>query len=223
MSDVARLFDVVFDVVLVDVAVSDFSSDIANNTLEQVPNALYQGKSSRKARRKAFQTSRQGAAADDSTDSEELDHSDSGYSSPMHRKNQTSSGTDALKPQRSDPPPSYTTTQAASLYHAAALHHEPGQLALLPQNSTSYASALASSHQPRRVSATAAARATDQMKNNLTSSTSNKSHTKLTAQLSNGAKRSDSVKTADDSEKLPGTKRKRRRGKRKRKRGKLWS
>lgn len=85
-----------------NVNVVDFSSDIADHTLEQMPNALYQGK--RKVKRKMLLSSRpahNATAGHDSTDSEELDHSDSGYSSPMHRQNQISSGTDARRTKTS--------------------------------------------------------------------------------------------------------------------------
>lgn len=210
--------------------VLDFSSDIANHTLEQVPNALYQGKP-RKTRRKAFPSSRQlqGSTApggNDSTDSEELDHSDSGYSSPMHRKNQMSSGTDARtrsselshtvltnnNAQRSglqNPPATYTSTQSAhtGLYHAVSLHDETVTLGLISQSPTSYASALATSHQTRRA--------------NSSVPTSKPAQTKLSAQLSTGASISDCVNATTESSSTTGTKKKRKRGRRKRRKGRF--
>lgn len=131
--------------------VADFASEIADHTLEQVPNALYQGK--RKLRRKTFPSRQQHNGGTDSTDSEELDHSDSGYSSPMHRQNQISSGTDAQTKTVDShssgvsvgavttathyvttPPLSVVTVsqvnsctqlrQASSVYHAAPLYSE---------------------------------------------------------------------------------------------------
>ena len=59
----------------------DFSDEIANLTLAEKPNALYKSSRSWMAR---YDTT--------STDSEEVD-SDSGYSSPLHRRKQASSGT----------------------------------------------------------------------------------------------------------------------------------
>ena len=60
---------------------SDFSDEIANLTLAERPNSLFNRSRLRKRRTEEFT----------STDSEE--ESDSGYSSPLHRRNQTSSGT----------------------------------------------------------------------------------------------------------------------------------
>ena len=60
---------------------TDFSDEIANLTLAEKPNALYKCSRSWKAH---YDTT--------STDSEEVD-SDSGYSSPLHRRKQASSGT----------------------------------------------------------------------------------------------------------------------------------
>ena len=59
----------------------DFSDEIANLTLAEKPNALYKYSRNWMAR---YDTT--------STDSEEVD-SDSGYSSPLHRRKQASSGT----------------------------------------------------------------------------------------------------------------------------------
>jgi hypothetical protein len=62
---------------------ADFSDEIANQTLAERPNSLY-----KKGRRQAWWQQYQ----DTSTESEEVD-SDSGYSSPLHRRNQASNGT----------------------------------------------------------------------------------------------------------------------------------
>ena len=62
---------------------ADFSEEIANQTLAERPNSLY-----KKVRNQAWWQQYQ----DTSTESEEVD-SDSGYSSPLHRRNQTSNGT----------------------------------------------------------------------------------------------------------------------------------
>lgn len=66
--------------------VSDFSDEIANLTLMEKPSLLY--RKDRSSTRSWFQQYSQ----DSSTDSEEVD-SDSGYSSPLHRRNQMSNGT----------------------------------------------------------------------------------------------------------------------------------
>ena len=65
---------------------ADFSDEIANLTLMERPSLLYQ--KDRSLTRSWFQQCSQ----DSSTDSEEVD-SDSGYSSPLHRRNQMSNGT----------------------------------------------------------------------------------------------------------------------------------
>lgn len=128
-----------------------------------MPNALYQGK--RKVRRKTLASRQQQNGGGDSTDSDELDHSDSGYSSPMHRQNQTSSGTDAgtkslieAQPgsERSNKkllsatvvtqPSSCSVRQTSSVFHTATLYNEHEHLGHIPQskiNGMNYASALA--------------------------------------------------------------------------------
>ncbi len=63
-------------------SILDFSDELANLTLAEKPNALYKSRSRSWLDR--YDTT--------STDSEEVD-SDSGYSSPLHRRNQASSGT----------------------------------------------------------------------------------------------------------------------------------
>lgn len=65
---------------------SDFSDEIANLTLAERPNALYKSGRSWLAR---YDTT--------STDSEEVD-SDSGYSSPLHRRKQAASSTHPVTP-----------------------------------------------------------------------------------------------------------------------------
>lgn len=62
--------------------VSDFSEEIANLTLAEKPNSLYKARNWKDRYEQDTTT----------TDSEEVD-SDSGYSSPMHRRNQASNGT----------------------------------------------------------------------------------------------------------------------------------
>ena len=64
------------------IMISDFSEEIANLTLAEHPNALYQTGSLRESY----------GGESSSEESEEVD-SDSGYSSPMHRRNQACSGT----------------------------------------------------------------------------------------------------------------------------------
>lgn len=66
---------------------SDFSDEIANLTLSERPSPLY-----RKDRPRNWLYNQ-----DSTTDSEEVD-SDSGYSSPMHRRNQTTNGTQSVCP-----------------------------------------------------------------------------------------------------------------------------
>ncbi|XP_067943712.1 selenocysteine insertion sequence-binding protein 2-like [Watersipora subatra] len=120
-------------IILVDTAAqTDFAEDIADHTLEQVPNALYQGK--RKLRRKV--ASRQQGASD-STDSEEVDHSDSGYSSPLHKQNQISSGTDARSKTLEGGERGPTTLLHANNSHQTATGFGEGQ-------NMSYARALTS-------------------------------------------------------------------------------
>lgn len=223
---------------------SDFCSEIADHTLEQVPNALFQGK--RKIKRKTLQSrSSHITGAHDSTDSEELDHSDSGYSSPMHRQNQISSGTDALtKTVPSTGTSQYGSQPVASVgridtivthsitntqpvvtvsqsqaYHTTAIYsHEHQQqqhsLSHLPNVCMSYASAVVSSRQSNRP--------------NMSSPLHNSMGTDLpSSQLQNpaAAQHNDgaiSDEEADDAgDELPGMKKKKRkRGRRRRKRGK---
>lgn len=139
---------------------------MANQTLEQIPHVLYQG-NKRKVRRKTMSSRPQANGIADTTDSD-LDHSDSGYSSPMHRRNQISSGTDAsrnteqLQPYTTPTsittcqadiitpkPESYTSAQtgSTSLYHAASIHNDHSNLGLIAQPPLSYATVLTTSHQ----------------------------------------------------------------------------
>ena len=192
---------------------ADFASEIADHTLEQMPNALYQGK--RKVRRKTLPRQQQNGG-DDSTDSEELDHSDSGYSSPMHRQNQISSGTDARsKTQESGsekaPPASASSAvtqanscavrQANNTYHTATHYNEHEPTANIHQNTMSYASAVVS----KQAALTPAHSQTTSAHNHI-------------AQLNDGAI-SEQEETADDP--TSGKKKKRKRGRRRKRKGLL--
>ena len=164
-----------------------------------MPNALYQGK--RKSRRKLPPSRQQ---AHDTTDSEELDHSDSGYSSPMHRKNLISSGTDAQQTNDAKPndgtelPLPVKTNPAASPPAAQPLSYLAATvgnsiLATPPPSLISYAS----------VVATGASMSPQDAMND-----------QEDEEMSNGAKSGGEDPTSK-------TKRKRKRGRRRRKRGKL--
>lgn len=208
----------------------DFSSDIANHTLEQVPNALYQGGKRKTRRKQAPRLHQTGGGGGDSTDSEELDHSDSGYSSPMHRKNQTSSGTDAWAGRITDTSTystdvkvaalecttnqsaSYSTAQmsSAGLYHAATVHLDPSKLPHMPTPALSYSAVVSASAQH----------------NNTTSSPS---LTNTRVPTTNGgpaqqAQQDNGAKTEEGNDENPLTDKKRRRrkrGRRRRKKGTL--
>ncbi|XP_013409777.1 selenocysteine insertion sequence-binding protein 2-like isoform X3 [Lingula anatina] len=92
-------------IILVDAAIqTDFADDIANLTLADKPNALFK-KSKMRARRK----NERNPVGTTSTDTE-VD-SDSGYSSPLHRRNQISNGT---HPVVISPPPLSYSQQGGS-------------------------------------------------------------------------------------------------------------
>ena len=79
---------------------ADFSDEIANLTLAEKPSPLYNSSDRRGSGWRQYQD-------DTSTDSEEVD-SDSGYSSPMHRRNQISNGTHPVVGMHMAPPLSQT-------------------------------------------------------------------------------------------------------------------
>ncbi|XP_064645784.1 selenocysteine insertion sequence-binding protein 2-like isoform X2 [Lineus longissimus] len=95
-------------IILLDIAIqTDFNDEIANLTLAERPNSLFQIKTKQRARRKASNI-----PTNTSTDSEEEVDSDSGYSSPLHRRNLTSSGTHPVNSLLSIvPSPSSDSTQ----------------------------------------------------------------------------------------------------------------
>lgn len=71
------------------VSIADFSDEVANLTLAEKPNSLYERRDAALARRCLHHAARDITST---TDSEEVD-SDSGYSSPMHRRNLQNHGT----------------------------------------------------------------------------------------------------------------------------------
>ena len=108
---------------------SDFSDEIANLTLAEKPNALY--KSSRGWMSRYDTTS---------TDSEEVD-SDSGYSSPLHRRKQASSGTHPVVP-----PAAAGGGAGFPLGGGGFPLHQHHQQQILPLNASSASAAITAHH-----------------------------------------------------------------------------
>lgn len=98
---------------------SDFSDEFANLTLSERPNALYSWTVTKRLMKST------GSQPNPSTDSEEVD-SDSGYSSPLHRRNLVSNGTHAVSRTlmnaclMAPPPDTITTTQPLITYALVA-------------------------------------------------------------------------------------------------------
>ncbi|CAH1790315.1 unnamed protein product [Owenia fusiformis] len=94
-------------IMLMDAAVqTDFSDEIASLTLVERPNSLYRSRRVRPRRKSAAHAAQYDLNS--TTDSEEVD-SDSGYSSPLHRRNQVSNGTTTSLTYTPSDPLGYTS------------------------------------------------------------------------------------------------------------------